>query len=432
MLKKAISILLVAGLFILCCSGYSGCSKKEDGSDSSILENGANNSPYASQSVDNENIGNGEEKNTETDSTTKNTIRQNPGSLKDIIGVTDLSKLPDYLEGSLEKYITIQADIEVYPEQNYSLYKAFLLEPKDICQQWISAFIPGKELTTQNLSEPQNGDYNYQYNYQTIDNEYLILDTHKQQYRDLSSKVTSIYDDNSQPYHYIAFADDMGELTLRERFPKQELENFPKESAIQQVNAKIQALGISNLSQPRVYAMDVDSVNNWVNSIKNDPILSQTGVPASWDRSQECYYIVYDCCVDGVKITHNQIQPPIVTNSYGTKLAVFINQNGIISFEATDFYQANATQQNISIISLENALKQFLENYKNTFAEESKTVTYISLQYVPKETTLSKNEFELHPTWIIAWHNTSDMDTSNDIEQYEYVDAITGKLMTFH
>lgn len=44
MLKKAISILLVAGLFILCCSGYSGCSKKEDGSDSSILENGANNS----------------------------------------------------------------------------------------------------------------------------------------------------------------------------------------------------------------------------------------------------------------------------------------------------------------------------------------------------------------------------------------------------
>ena len=82
MLKKAISILLVAGLFILCCSGYSGCSKKEDGSDSSILENGANNSPYASQSVDNENIGNGEEKNTETDSTTKNTIRQNLGSLR--------------------------------------------------------------------------------------------------------------------------------------------------------------------------------------------------------------------------------------------------------------------------------------------------------------------------------------------------------------
>ena len=77
-------------------------------------------------------------------------------------------------------------------------------------------------------------------------------------------------------------------------------------------------------------------------------------------------------------------------------------------------------------------MKQFLENYKNTFAEESKTVTYISLQYVPEETTLSRNEFELHPTWIIAWHNTSDMDTSNDIEQYEYVDAITGKLMTFH
>ena len=446
MLKKTISILLAVGIFLLCCSGCSGCSKEGEGASSAALNSGSSNSSSASQSADGSNTSEGDNN---TDATTPNTNRQHPGSLKDIKGVTDLSKLPDYLEGSLEQYLTIEADIEVYPEGTYNLYQATLQDTEKIYQKWVDTFIPGKQFASQNHMQDMmlNDDTipNYNYQDQTVDGESLWINNNFHSFIDNSSKVTSIYDDLSNPAKTsVLFVgqSESKDVVLRNRFPKEELNGFSKETALNMVKEKIEMLGLQNLGNPKVYTLDIESINKWIqNEVKPnaDSIQYAAGVPTEWtNQNQECYYITYNMMLDGVKFTDSStpsltgkvLNDPVMTA--GSGLQAFVNQNGIFYFYFGDIYDVKTTQKNLSLISMEEAISIYAEKYKNAFEEEARKAVKIQLLYVPKYQ--EDFNFELRPAWVISSQTKVNPELPEEEQNYvtkDYVDAITGKMMSY-
>lgn len=446
MLKKTISILLAVGVFLLCCSGCSGCSNKGKETNSDALNSGFSNNPSASQSDDGSHT---TKEDYNADATTPNASRQRPGSLKDIKGVTDLSKLPDYLEGSLEQYLTIEADIEVYPEGTYNLYQATLQDTEKVYQKWVDTFIPGKQFASQNHMQDMmlNDDTipNYNYQDQTIDGESLLISNNFHMFTDNSSKITSIYDDLSNPAKIPILSVGQSEskdIVLRNRFPKEELAEFSKDSALAMVEEKINALGIQNLGNPNVYALDIESVNKWIqNEVKPnaDSIQYASGVPTKWtNQNQECYYITYNMMLGGVKFTDSSTpnlagkvyNDPVMTT--GSVLQAFVNQNGVFYFYFGDIYNVKTTQKNLSCISMEQAISVYAEKYKNAFEEEARKMFKIQLLYVPKYE--EDFNFELRPAWVISSQTKVNPELPEEEQNYvtkDYVDAITGEMMNY-
>lgn len=153
--------------------------------------------------------------------------------------------------------------------------------------------------------------------------------------------VISFYTPKSLERNYQYYNQEIisGKKSKEEVFPKEELDDFPKQQAVQDVRDLCNRLNI-NLSsnEPIVYTYDKDSMTKVMmrneeilryNKTKKGKILNEI----SWEYEDELYYMEFDVELDDLNMMKYSINDNS-KNSIDTKVTVAFGRNGIEQFEA--------------------------------------------------------------------------------------------------
>jgi hypothetical protein len=221
-----------------------------------------------------------------------------------------------------------------------------------------------------------------------------------------------------------------GKKSKEEVFPKEELDDFPKQQAVQEVRDLCNRLNI-NLSsnEPIVYTYDKDSMTKVMmrneeilryNKTKSGEILNEI----SWGYEDELYYMEFDVELYGLEMMKYSINDNS-KYSVDTKVTVAFGRNGIEQFDAYMLFdEKEIVNDNLQIVDIEDIVKQlsaFLM-YNNQLDEQ--TITDIKLIYVPMGIKGSKDaqkQVTIRPFWSCtvtrSLYSEKDGISSKDCER---------------
>lgn len=206
---------------------------------------------------------------------------------------------------------------------------------------------------------------------------------------------------------------------LENIFQKGEVEGFPPEEAISAAQERLDAIGLTNCSLNKVYAITAEEANACE---EIDGVLS---------KEEECYILNYEFIYDDIPAAQAGVSVPdrenigSAVNSNGTYIDIVVRKDkGIIYFKSSEMPDSNYQLLQSEEIRFDSAaaFRVLLENSE----KKMYPIEYYDcrLVYIPvsKADELS---FTLEPAWQFAYRDTSN-DMFGGAYGYEYVNALTG------
>ena len=219
----------------------------------------------------------------------------------------------------------------------------------------------------------------------------------------------------------IVVTDDVSSKNI-DNFTQDSLEFMTKDQAIDKAVEFLDKLDISYLKEPKVYALDVNTLINeqdlYQKEIEQDDWLQEMQergkikLKDEWNSSDECYYLSFDACLENTKIYSNSytIQQSDGFPVDGSKIEIMISEDGIIYCNIGDIYEkSNSETKQAKIISLDEMLSAVSEKYSKIILENPLLIKDVSLQYCVVPTKIDRDrsgaiinqEFEMVPAWIL-------------------------------
>lgn len=299
-----------------------------------------------------------------------------------------INESDDYLDVTLADNLIIKSEI---PEYNADKLMKCKISYKEFDTDWTNSFLSTKNIIENN---EWNNDLFPEYKAETIncdDGSYISTDM----------DVLRFYDTKYMERDYGSII--YGSTTairpdLTEIYTKTELENLDKTQAIQMVSQEIEKLDISVVGVPDVIVLDYETMKSeWTDYETKD------GSPAKqWEKDDEAYFIIYDVLFDDVGILNTSyMDNDLGFQVSGSYVFAVVSQDGIICFECSGIYDYdNSNKSDIVPISLDTALEQVKNKYKNVILTDPITISKIELKYVPIINTLDPLTLELIPAWV--------------------------------
>lgn len=227
--------------------------------------------------------------------------------------------------------------------------------------------------------------------------------------------------------HDIYIPNEYGmKISTEERFPLDELDGLSKQDSINKAKEILVKLGIEVCDNPRVYAMDADSQNKYLESHgnRNKDIMS-------WTKDDECYYMIFKQSIRGLAISDVAFNGTSYTG-VPAEVRVAVGHKGV-EYIRIDyrFDVKETTSVKGQIISMEDALNM-VKSAQQYYDDQ--TVTEIELCYLPvvKNGFSVVREYEIHPYWIVIIENKNVPGGNGGEYQNKaiFIDAVDGSLYT--
>lgn len=212
-------------------------------------------------------------------------------------------------------------------------------------------------------------------------------------------------------------------------FTKKSLEFMTREQAIDKATDFLNKLNISYMKEPKVYALDMDTLqkeqNLYKKQIEKDDWLQEMqekgkiNLKSKWEKSDECYYLIFDASLENTKVYSDSyiIQESDGLNVDGSKIEIMISKDGIVYCNIGMIYEKSGSQiKQSKIISLDEMLNILSEKYSQIILESPITIKDISFEYCVVPTKIDRSssgaiinqEFEMVPSWILNTVQTAN------------------------
>ncbi|WP_043934331.1 hypothetical protein [Bacillus sp. EB01] len=297
---------------------------------------------------------------------------------------------PEVLERKLDDNILIDADIVSDNEKKIKISSIFLKEFDT--EQVKKTFL--KDKTIKEIHEDEDWLFHYKNKYfQLSDESNLTMELGSLRYTDIYYSKRE-YDTVISGTTYFIRSD------LKEVFKNKSLEGIDKAKSIEIVKKVANEVGITNLGNPEVFALDFETLQSeW-----EDYETKNGGHPRKWEKADEAYVVTFPILYDNIAITNkgyadvnNQI------SVIGSRIMGVVNKNGLIFFTGSGVYELGETlKKNITPISLETALEKVKNKYKDVLITDPIVISKIALEYLPVVNNTEKVKFELIPAWIFT------------------------------
>lgn len=225
-------------------------------------------------------------------------------------------------------------------------------------------------------------------------------------------------------------------------FTNDSISVLPKEEAIKRCTDLLEGAGITNYSEPRVYAITVDKVNEfWI----------ETGYDSSdeyapwFSPEDEIYVLRFPIEYNGIPVT--TFMPEVSSHGMstffvGSHIDFVVTKNEVFSLEIFQLFSPEyELGDNVEInCSAENALKIAVEHYDDMFLDYGDK-TYIKnnikilnceLVYIPyeyqDEVDFTSKNFTLTPVWEVSVAAYGDEDIIGERRCF-FIDAQTGDIL---
>lgn len=224
-------------------------------------------------------------------------------------------------------------------------------------------------------------------------------------------------------------------------FPLEELEDFSRSEAIEQVKDLCDGLGIELSDKaPEVYVMDAENMTNIM--LKSDTLHyyrlnrrygteEENRREITWTKDDEVYYIVFEMNMEGSPLTDKGF-------SAGSKFAVgstvtaAVGKNGIQYFQAEGLYDiTESSHLEGRICSSSEAVKVMRSKCSYNDGFVTRSLSEMKLVYVPVGICDVKNhEYVVRPYWkcTVSYIKTKQVNgqaIEYTIEDVVLIDAVT-------
>lgn len=190
----------------------------------------------------------------------------------------------------------------------------------------------------------------------------------------------------------------------------------------------IKAIDIENLKSQEKIIRDSnkDSINSFIDAGKIKP--------RELSEKDEYYIINFNCSFEGIPIINERIS---LTTAIGVlpacNIEVMISQKGIVRFSIKDtvFTEKSVKEDNPKIISIDEAINKFNDEFNSNLLPFTVEVTKISLEYVSLIPEKGDNERILYPAWCFKYKIIGKDEDGKDIVGYttKPINAITGEIV---
>lgn len=298
---------------------------------------------------------------------------------------------PNFVETELDENLIVHASVS---QTNHENLKSRSIHLKNFDEEQIKKVFLKKRTVIDSYESHNEWFPTYKDNYYEFDDEsYVRTEPGSLNYQD-EFYFNRTYESVISDLSYFIRSD------IEDVFKKTELEGMNKDKAIESVRELLNEVGMDDLGEPEVYALDLDSLKSeW-----EDYQTKQEESPRQWEKKDEAYLVIFPIIYDNVNVTNkgyidqaNQI--PVT----GSRIMGVVNREGVINLTCRGIYEiGGALEENITPITIETALEKIKEKYKNTLLTDPIRITHISLEYVPTVSSGDDISHQLIPAWVFT------------------------------
>ncbi|PLR77951.1 hypothetical protein CU633_07960 [Bacillus sp. V3-13] len=298
---------------------------------------------------------------------------------------------PNFMDMELDENLMVEADITCTDNKNLKISSISL---KNFDEDQIKkTFLKNKTIAeTHENNNELFPEYKDKY-FQLSDESYLIMELGSIRYTDVFYSDRS-YDDVISGSTYFIRSD------LKDVYKETTLDNINKNDAIEKVRNAANEVGISQLGEPEVIALDFETLESeW-----EDYETKDGGHPRKWEKDDEAYIVIFPVVYDNITITNKGYSNANNQMSViGSRIMGVVNKDGLIFFTGSGIYELGETlNDNITPISLETALGKVKNKYKDVLITDPIVISKIALEYVPVMSNTKAIKYELIPAWVFT------------------------------
>ena len=238
---------------------------------------------------------------------------------------------------------------------------------------------------------------------------------------------------HSSVFGYGTLATDQNFYCYEDIFTDESISVLPKEEAIKRCADLLEGAGITNYSDPKVYAITVDKANEfWIAAA-----LDIYDEYAPWSSPEdEVYVLRFPIEYNGIPVTDFMPEGSshgLSTFFVGSYIDFVVTKDEVFRLEIFQLFSPEyESGENIEIkCSAENALKIAVEHYDSMILEYSYKsnikILNCELVYIPYEQQDEKN-FTLFPVWEISVGAYGDDDIIGERKCF-FIDVQTGNIV---
>ncbi|MDO4554689.1 MAG: hypothetical protein Q4B70_06065 [Lachnospiraceae bacterium] len=204
-------------------------------------------------------------------------------------------------------------------------------------------------------------------------------------------------------------------------------ENLPfakREEVFQTVKSIFEKVDIPISDEYEAYALDHDTLKKEDNPIDVDGNVLKEARKSEWTKEDDAYFFFLHQEVEGVPI--RQIQYGDGYHGIGvdqTELSAIYGAQGWISFVSYWGYSLEETSEDISIISVDDALKSLQKKCDMLVTNDKWDLDELDLELMP--VFIKDNDYEIRPVWSFKGEAVAEDGLQYDLEIL--FDGISGK-----
>ena len=253
----------------------------------------------------------------------------------------------------------------------------------------------------------------------------------------IGEAISSYFDIDSDNY-----ATDIVEFSKENVWTKEALSFMSKEDAINLALEYCKKMNINVNDEPTlIKAIDVETLKSQEKIIRDsntDAINSFIDAgkikPRELSEKDEYYKINFNCSIRGIPIINERILlTTVFAGLPACNVEVMISQKGIIRFSIKDtiFTEESVKEDNSEIISIDEAIKKFNDEFNSSMLPFNVEINEISLQYVSSIEEKGESKVTLYPTWCFKYKSISKDENGNETsgDNVMPINAVTGEVV---
>lgn len=229
-------------------------------------------------------------------------------------------------------------------------------------------------------------------------------------------------------YGYGTMQAAMESYRFEDLFTEDSINSLEKDKAVNECIELLNKVGITNYSEPRIYAITADKANEYWKWMDYDEY-------EEWTVDNEIYFVWFPIEYNGIPVTDYYSRNIAIGGQggyfVGSHISFVVTKEKVFSMMSSNIFSPEyELGENVKIkCSADNALKFAAEYYDGiVLGDQDIKINDCELVYVPYEQHDEKN-FTLVPMWKINISVYSDSSVLMGVRDVLFIDAQTGNII---
>ena len=244
-----------------------------------------------------------------------------------------------------------------------------------------------------------------------------------------SERIRSLCDTlrKQRPYEYSGdlVSQTLGTLEMEEYPAEEDLSFLPYEEAKSQLEEAMTACGMPQVELyfSESHRLEVMNHNREIyNAALEGSGYSNVKPIDELTKSEEHYYFVYRQVQDGIPFTSAKWPRSLSSGTTENNIAAIVSKDGLLELNVRGMFAVGAAMDTCEIISPQEAVNVYLEEYTQAIHFENTRITGVELNYVVVK---DGDSYIARPAWLLTLETDMTTEETSDQPAFDYVEFET-------